>query len=193
MPNNLLVPSGQTIRFDDQVPKDLQRFVSKVPLETLNDLVASGLVSSEEKISSMLNAAQEVTDSSLRAITNTRQVRLTSTGQMDLGRFRPFMVRAPQATVPEREWFWEIFRNLPSEAVANLSPTAELHKILPFWKPVITTVKAANVKIDTGATLDFGGAILGMNCDHILIKKNGRIEIATKNFVLKAKSIEGEQ
>lgn len=195
MATDLTVPEGQVVVFDDDAEPSLQTYLEKVPVETLDDLVTNGLVSSHDHLASMLDAAREVTDTSLRSISSTREVPLVAgSGRMDLGRYRPFAIRTSDVSESERDGFWRIFRAIPSSSVTKVTTSTKLKDLgLSRVQPVVIAALFKDVTIEAGATLTFAGKVKKMSCGDLLIKRTGRIKVVGSGLVIKAGSIKGEQ
>lgn len=194
MAENLTVPRGQTYRFDDDVEPGLRQYVSTVAIEKLDDLVDSGLVGSKNDLTSMLDSARAATDTALQSIARSPDAAFVpGTRRIDLGRFRPFAIRSAEVAHADRDAFWRIVREVPSDRIATLKRDTRLTGVIASPQLVIGLVAAQDVTVEPGATLHFAGSVKTLKCRDLLIKKTGRIEVKGSGLVVRARAIKGDQ
>jgi len=185
MPEDLIVPSGQTLDLDANPPTGALR---RVNIAKLEDLVTHGFVDSNSSLQAMMTSAREATKAALGERRPFTRVHGTLR-QADLGRYRPFMLGARGTTPAEASMFWSVVRELPPDSlISKVDAQTALSSLSP--KAIQATIWSfLDVTIKSGANLALIGATF--NCRHFVIEHTGRLLVKGTGLYLKASSIQG--
>jgi hypothetical protein len=195
MPDNLIVEEGTTVTLEDN-PRGagLEAAYQALHLETFNDLVKEGLVSSNESLEQMLTAAKKITHEALTSRdTFTPTVTVRGTALPDLRRFGGFTAGSLQATPSDRSNFWRFARVVSPTAVAKLDMDTKLSSVGLANMARIAKYLFRDVIVENNATLKVTGKSKLLSATNVLIKKGGRIVVSGGGLRIKAVSIQGQQ
>lgn len=198
MANNLIVAQGTTIVLSKQPPANLAGSMQRLQIHTLKDLVSHGMVKSDATLTALLDAAKSATAGALTSRdTFTPFVPVRGTSRSDLRRYGSFIAATSTVSRTESESFWRIAREIEPVKLATVNPTSDLSALVS--RGVLERLREFlkyffnDVTIESGATLQLGGAVKNLSCHDLFIRRTGRIVIEGSGTQITAHSIKGER
>jgi hypothetical protein len=198
MVSDLVVESGQTVVLDENPPPNLGANVEKLKINTLNDLVGMGIISSQKELENLISSAKKVTTTALTSSeTFTPFVNVTGTTRPDLKRFGSFMASSPSVKPTEINTFWRIVRTVDPVKLESITAETDLSSIIHSSMldaiGKLTLFNFKDVTVESNGVLEIHDPVQVLRCNDLLIKKYGRIVVKGSGVVIKAHSIKGEK
>ena len=193
LPIDLIVPASETVVLDEKPTNPYAGSRVEYKIDTLDDLVKIGAVSSQDNLKKLLSAAKEAT----RMALNTRETftpRVTIPGGLDradLRRFGTFLAKTGGEKDPEKAIFWRVIRSVEPKKIESLLTSTRLPTVV-----LITGFLFKDITVQPNATLLISVSAQQsqvLQANNILIKKTGKIKTLGGSLVIKAFSIKGEQ
>jgi hypothetical protein len=198
MAQELNVASNTEVLLNDRPSPDIAGAMQRITINKLSDLVSHEIVRSNEDLAKLLDAAKKVTVSAITAVpTFQPPVFVHGTPRPDLRRFAPFTVAAAElADKPESGLFWRIVRGVEPRVMASLTVNTRLSDhTIGFTRPDLSIIgyRFADLTVNQNAVLRISVTTDFLRCNHMLIKRGGRVIVEGSGVTIKAISIKGEQ
>ena len=198
MPEDLVVPEGTNVVLDENPPQHLAESFQRVHLRTLGDLVDNEVISSDDSLNSLLEAAKNATRSALESrSTYVPAVRVPGTLRPDLRRYGSYSAATGSIHPGERDTFWRVAREIEPAALANVTRDTPLAGVLTSAQAAkLSTIFKylfQDVTVQSNGTLTITAAVQHFTCGNLLIERYGRILVQGSGVKISAFSIQGIQ
>jgi hypothetical protein len=188
---DLIVNTNATVTLDARAPEYAGN-ITRVSIQTLDDLQKSGLFAPGTDARHLLDAAHTVTLDAMRAArdklggapSDQHVSSLAKSGAINLGRYSAFRKATSTVSGPDAHAFWQLVRKGTSPAEL---PTAMTDKLA--WQASITVMRLQDLIV--AGKLFVKSNVKVLHARDVVIKKGGQINVLGATLKIQATSIVG--